>query len=106
MERLDWIEGEGVEALRGQRAALLLLPGLLDARGIGLEAGAGQAPGDVGLQAGAQVGQALAQLAALAGRQAQGARAVGLVEVVQVAQVRRHGPLREVANQLPTKGRS
>jgi len=45
----------------------------------------------LGLQARAHVGQGLAQQSALARRQAQCARALRCVEVVQVAQVGRHG---------------
>lgn len=80
--------GKCVQRCKG--FVLLGLPGLLDALGLGLEVGAGQAFGDVGLQAACHVGQALAQQAALACGQAQRAGAVGLVKVVQVAQVGRH----------------
>ncbi len=83
--------GKGVQ--RGKGLALVALVGLLDALGVGAHVGAGQALGDVGLQRIAQVGHGLAQVLALAGGQAQRARALGGLEVVQVAQVRRHGAL-------------
>ncbi len=55
----------------------------------GLEVGFGKALRDVGLQRLDQLDHGLAQLASLAGGQAQRARALGRIEVVQVAQVGR-----------------
>ena len=65
--------------------------GLFDAFAAALELLALQPLGHFDLQRLDQRGHELAQLAALPRGHAQGARALGRVEVVQVAQVRRHG---------------
>ena len=77
----------------GKGLGLAGLVGLFDARALGAEVGAVQALGDVGLQRARELLHALAQHAPLACRQAQRARALGVVKVVQVAQVGGHGPL-------------
>ena len=58
---------------------------------VGLEVGLGQSLRNVLLQRLHRLGHALAQLAPLAGRQAQGARPLGRVKSVQVTQVGRGG---------------
>ncbi|OQC03505.1 MAG: hypothetical protein BWX79_02624 [Alphaproteobacteria bacterium ADurb.Bin100] len=71
---------------------LLREVGLLDLFAAGLEFLPLQPLRHLDLQRLDQRGHELAQLAPLPGGHSQGARALGRVEVVQVAQVRRHGP--------------
>ena len=81
--------GKGIQG--GIGLGLVLLVGVLDALGFGLAVAAGQAQGNFALQRLAECLHEGAQLAPLAWRHAQCARAFGGLEVVQVAQVRRHG---------------
>ena len=84
--------GKGVQG--GKSLRLLGLVGFFDALALGPEVGTVQALGYVGLQRARELLHALAQHTALPCGQAQGAGALGGIEVVQVAQVRGDAALR------------
>ena len=83
--------GEGIEL--GVGLGLFGLVDVLDALAVGLEVFTFQTGRDFGLQKTDKSHHQLPKLAPLPGWHAQRARPVGRLEVVQVAQVGRHGPL-------------